>query len=193
MLTAVLALALASTTTTASPTAHALLPRSDGPVDIVLVAPNRTAQDGQPWIEGAASRLLAKYADLLPSDAPAKRQQQPALDTTLSDWYDWMYSAKVAIGTPPQDFYLRLDTATPYLWVYGDECTTSNCTAAKATQSLFKHGQSSTYHDLQQTATVTYVSSSCTGPWGTDVVGVTNGLEGPARSTQSSTGYQFGE
>lgn len=94
--------------------------------------------------------------------------------------------------TPPQDFYLRLDTATPYLWVYDEDCSTSNCTLAKATQSLFKHNESSTYKDLGETGTVTYVSSSCSGWWGTDTVGITNGLEGDARSTQSTDTYQFG-
>lgn len=79
MLTAVLALALAIVTTT--PT-YALFPRSDGPVDISLIAPNRSATGGRSWIEDAATRLFAKYADLLPPGAPAKKRQQASLDTT---------------------------------------------------------------------------------------------------------------
>ncbi|KAK4509655.1 uncharacterized protein ATC70_006957 [Mucor velutinosus] len=78
-----------------------------------------------------------------------------------------IYMVDVAIGTPPQNFELVLDTGSADLWVPGASCPSTMCPLAK-----FNESQSSTFKDMGQVFNITYGIGSASGGFGMDTVNI---------------------
>ncbi|VDK49226.1 unnamed protein product [Anisakis simplex] len=61
--------------------------------------------------------------------------------SNLNDYDDLQYVSKFAIGTPPQEFNLVMDTGSSDLWVAGATCLSTSC----RTKNLYNSKQSSTF------------------------------------------------
>ncbi|KAL7325530.1 hypothetical protein PS15p_207993 [Mucor circinelloides] len=78
-----------------------------------------------------------------------------------------IYMVNVAIGTPPQNFELVLDTGSADLWVPAASCPSTMCPFNK-----FNESQSSTFKDLNQVFNITYGIGSASGGFGMDTVNI---------------------
>ncbi|KAI7886066.1 acid protease, partial [Lichtheimia hyalospora FSU 10163] len=75
------------------------------------------------------------------------------------------YLVQVAIGTPPQNFTVTLDTGSGDLWVPSTACPTSECP-----YSRFDESASSTFKNIQSAFNVVYGIGSVNGTYATDTV-----------------------
>ncbi|XP_035390645.1 gastricsin-like isoform X2 [Electrophorus electricus] len=79
---------------------------------------------------------------------------------------DMAYFGKIAIGTPPQYFYVHFDTGSTTLWVNSVYCNSDACSH----HPLFNPSKSSTYHSNGQPFSIQYGTGSVSGVIGYDVV-----------------------
>ncbi|KAI8643647.1 aspartic peptidase domain-containing protein [Parasitella parasitica] len=78
-----------------------------------------------------------------------------------------IYLVDVAIGTPPQNFELVLDTGSADLWVPGISCPSTMCPLAKFNESI-----SNTFKDMNEVFNITYNIGSASGGFGMDKVNI---------------------
>ncbi|XP_040111863.1 pregnancy-associated glycoprotein 1-like [Oryx dammah] len=72
---------------------------------------------------------------------------------------DLVYTGKITIGTPPQEFQVLFDTGSSDLWVPSVSCNSSTC----STQVRFRHHLSSTFQITNKTFSIIYGSGRIEG------------------------------
>lgn len=75
-----------------------------------------------------------------------------------------LYTLKLSIGNPSQEFSLLLDTGTPLLWIYSN-----NCIGCKS-QNKFNSLQSTTYKPTKEELSINYLSGEISGIIGQDTI-----------------------
>ncbi|CEP13848.1 hypothetical protein [Parasitella parasitica] len=109
-----------------------------------------------------------------------------------------IYMVNVAIGTPPQNFELVLDTGSADLWVPGASCPSTMCPLSK-----FNESSSNTFKDMNEVFNITYGIGSASGGYGMDRVniggaiieqqqfGLTNNTENILTNMQTLSGESY--
>lgn len=88
----------------------------------------------------AAAELQRQQQNQIPGKDSFGARDEGSSTAWHSGFYDGEYLCQVAIGTPPQNFYLNLDTGSSDLWVYGAEIPK----AFLSGQRQYRHENSST-------------------------------------------------
>lgn len=117
--------------------------------------------------KGAKSGFVSFPIHQLKTDvnkaSPNKLKQFKSTDElTLANYISY-YTANISVGTPPQYFEVTVDTGSSDFWVPSKEITSEDHT--------YDSSKSSTYQDLNQTFSITYVGGSAKGEWAKDNVG----------------------
>lgn len=128
------------------------------------------------WMQDQAMGIRHKYGNLLDKreaeylqatrrSLMQKRQDAAGQPAQLVDVnIDASYAGTVSIGTPPQDFYVIMDTGSSDLWVMADQC--QECQG----MTKFNNAASSSLQLPQQPFQVSYGSGDVAGEIAVDTV-----------------------
>ncbi|KAJ8653146.1 hypothetical protein O0I10_011195 [Lichtheimia ornata] len=95
----------------------------------------------------------------------SRRKRDGSFSAQLYNDQGSEYLIQVAIGTPPQNFTVTLDTGSGDLWVPSSACPTSQCP-----YSRFDESASSTFKNTQSAFNIVYGIGSVNGTYATDTV-----------------------
>ncbi|KAH9447901.1 hypothetical protein Pst134EB_021893 [Puccinia striiformis f. sp. tritici] len=87
-----------------------------------------------------------------------------------NEYSDTDYYSQIQIGTPPQNFYVVLDTGSADLWVAGGEAATLSESGEDVSPVSFYSSNSTTFTDASESFQITYGSGSASGVVGVDHV-----------------------
>ncbi|KDQ07158.1 hypothetical protein BOTBODRAFT_70522 [Botryobasidium botryosum FD-172 SS1] len=134
------------------------LARAPRPVSLLDGGSN---PDFTQWALSQAQRLLLKYT------VPSPLAQRALGDAHITNQdADTSYTGLLAIGTPPQQFSVVLDTGSSDLWVASTSCV--QCTSIIS--NFFDPARSTSFADTRANVSIKYGSGQVAGTIGVDTV-----------------------
>ncbi|RCN41043.1 eukaryotic aspartyl protease [Ancylostoma caninum] len=89
----------------------------------------------------------------------------------LASWYDEFYLGEVKVGTPPQKFFLSMDTGSSVMWLIDGACNHPICNGypnSGRTKNKFYYGRSSTFKRTSDHFSINYGTGWAGGFTGAD-------------------------